>query len=131
LNAEIYSPPYLFDSNGQRRARPIINQTPAQLTLGTDFRVTVASSRPIRRVTLIRTGAVTHSTDFGQRFLELPFTQATGSSNVDITLNESPNVVPIGHYLLYVIDDNGVPSVGKILKVDGSVTKVADQGQTF
>ena len=29
LNAEIYSPPYLFDSSGQRSPRPIINTVPA------------------------------------------------------------------------------------------------------
>ncbi|OUL97952.1 galactose oxidase-like domain-containing protein, partial [Variovorax sp. JS1663] len=131
LNAEIYSPPYLFDSTGARRTRPLINTTPSQLTLGTNFRVTVASSRPIQRVTLVRTGSVTHSTDFGQRFLQLPFTQASGSANVDITLNESPNILPIGYYLLFVIDNAGVPSVGKILKLGGSMTQVANQGQSF
>lgn len=131
LNAEVYSPPYLFDSTGQPAARPIINTTPAQVNLGSTFRITVASSLPIQRVTLMRTGSVTHSTDFGQRFLELPFTQAAGDSNVDIQINESPNTLPIGHYMLFVIDSAGVPSVAKIVKVDATWTQVAQQGQSL
>lgn len=131
LNAEVYSPPYLFDATGQPAARPIINTAPAQVNLGATFRVTVASSLPIQRVTLLGTGSVTHSTNFGQRFLELPFTQAAGDSNVDIQIKESPNTLPIGYYMLFVIDSAGVPSVAKIMKVDASWTQVAQQGQSL
>lgn len=131
LNAEIYAPPYLFDSGGQRAPRPVIDAAPAQLTLGTDFRIGVASSRPVQRVTLVRTGSATHSTNFEQRFLELPFTQAPGASTIDVALTESPNVLPAGHYMLFVIDDAGVPSVARIVKLSGAWTQVAAQGQTF
>jgi hypothetical protein len=99
--------------------------------LGAALRISAASSRPIQRVTLLRTASVTHSTDFEQRFLELPFTQAAGDSNIDITLNESPNIVPPGHYLLFVIDNAGVPSIGKIIKVSGAWAQVAVQAQTL
>jgi hypothetical protein len=131
LNAEIYSPPYLFDSNGQKQARPLINSAPAKVDLGATFGITVASGRAVQRVTLVRTGSVTHSTNFEQRFLELPFTQAAGSSNVSITLNEGPNTVPIGYYMLFVIDSAGVPSVAKIMKVDAGWSKAVEQGRSF
>jgi hypothetical protein len=119
LNAEIYSPPYLFakDGSNQRLPRPLINSAPASVTLGAGFRISVASQRQVRRVTLVRTGSVTHSTNFEQRFVELPFTQMGKGSRVDVTLNEGPNVVPAGHYMLFVIDDAGVPSVAKIIRI--------------
>ncbi len=123
--------PYLFEGSGQRAARPMINTVPARLELGANFRISVASSRPIQRVTLLRTGSVTHSTDFEQRFLELPFTQAPGDANVDITLNESPNILPPGHYMLFAIDSAGVPSVAKIMKLGAGWTQVAAQNQAF
>ena len=131
LNAEIYSPPYLFDGSGQRLPRPVINEVPAQLILGADFRIAVAHSLPIQRVTLVRTGSVTRSSNFEQRFLELPFTQAAGDANIDVGFSESPNVLPPGHYMLFVIDSAGAPSVARILKLGGGWSAVAQQGQSF
>jgi hypothetical protein len=39
--------------------------------------------------------SVTHSINFEQRFVELPFTQETGSLTVSITLHEGPNSLAI------------------------------------
>src|SRR5207244_783744 len=112
-------------------ARPTITTAPAHGNLASSFRITLAASLSITRVTLVRMRSNTHSTNFGQRFLELPFTQATGDPNVNIQINESPNTLPIGHYMLFAIDSAGVPSVAKIVKVDASWTQVAQQGQSL
>jgi hypothetical protein len=117
LNGEVYAPPYLFakDGSGRRLPRPMIVAGQSDLTLGQDFGLSVISSRPIQRVTLLRTGSVTHSTDFEQRFLQLPFTQE--GTRLTITLNETANVVPPGHYMVFAFDDAGVPSVAKIVRI--------------
>ena len=78
-NAEIYYPPYLFTAAGAMAPRPQIKQAPAIVTVGTNFAVTVDGSA-ISRVTLIKTGSVTHSFNMDQRFLELPFTRSATSS---------------------------------------------------
>ncbi|MFZ3120119.1 MAG: galactose oxidase-like domain-containing protein, partial [Variovorax sp.] len=117
LNGEVYAPPYLFakDGSGRRLPRPMIVAGQSDLTLGNDFGMSVISSRPIQRVTLVRTGSVTHSYNFEQRFLELPFTQ--DGTRLKIKLNESANVVPPGHYMVFAFDDAGVPSVAKIVRI--------------
>ncbi|MGJ7521504.1 galactose oxidase-like domain-containing protein [Variovorax sp. LT1P1] len=117
LNGEVYSPPYLFakDGSGRRLPRPMIVAAQGDLTLGQDFSMSAMSSRPIQRVTLVRTGSVTHSTDFEQRFLELPFTQ--DGTRLTMQLNENANVVPPGHYMVFAFDDAGVPSIAKIVRI--------------
>jgi hypothetical protein len=118
LNAEIYYPPYLYDASGQPAARPSLVTAPGsvQLSLNQPFAVTVGSAAPISRVTLVRTGATTHSFDSGQRFLELGFTQAGQTLTITLpTMN--PNVAVPGYYMLFVFDQAGVPSVAKIIRV--------------
>jgi hypothetical protein len=118
LNAEIYYPPYLYDASGQPAARPLLVTAPGsvQLSLNQQFAVTVGSAAPISRVTLVRTGATTHSFDSGQRFLELGFTQAGQTLTITLpTIN--PNVAVPGYYMLFVFDQAGVPSVAKIIRV--------------
>jgi len=115
LHAEIYFPPYLYDADGAFRPRPVISDAPATIDLGEEFSV-LSDSTNIRRVTLVKTGSVTHSVNMDQRFVELAFTQS------DTTLFvESPHTAseaPPGYYLLFVIDDVGVPSVAKIVQVN-------------
>lgn len=115
LHAEIYYPPYLYNASGGFRPRPVISSAPSTIDIGVDFAV-VSDSTSIRRVTLVKTGSVTHSVNMDQRFIELAFTQASTTSFV-----QSPNVAadaPPGYYLLFVIDDHDVPSVARIVRVN-------------
>ena len=98
LNAEIYYPGYLYDASGQPAARPSLVAAPGllQLHLNQQFAATVGSGDQISRVTLLRTGSVTHSFDPDQRFLELDFIQA--GQTLTITLpTADPNVVLPGY----------------------------------
>ena len=61
LNAEIYYPPYLFTAAGALAPRPSISNAPKFIDIGKTFRVDLAASTAISRVTLIKTGSVTHS----------------------------------------------------------------------
>jgi hypothetical protein len=114
LNAEIYYPPYLYTSSGGWAPRPKITFAPDTLNLGENFSVGV-SSGTISRVTLVKTGAVTHSFNMDQRFLELSFTASSGTLFVDVP--NSAGYAPPGYYLLFVFDGQGVPSVGKIVMI--------------
>lgn len=117
LNAEIYSPPYLFakDGSGQRLPRPVILSAPKDLALGLPYRMSVLGQKPIQRVNLVRTGSVTHSTNFDQRFLSVPFTQ--NGASVTLNVDETNNVLPPGHYMVFAIDSDGVPSIAKIVRI--------------
>ena len=59
---------------------------------------------------------MTHSLDMDQRFVELPFTASSGTLFVQTPQRATDT--PPGYYLLFVIDDEGVPSQGKIVRMN-------------
>ena len=61
-------------------------------------------------------GSVTHNLDMDQRFIPLGVQAQSGGVRVDGPANA--NVAPPGWYMVFLIDTNGVPSVGKIVKVE-------------
>src|SRR5919198_357460 len=75
-NAEISSPPYLFDSSGNPATRPTITSAPSSVTYGQQFQVDTPGASSIRRLALVRLGAVTHSVNMEQRYVPLSYTPA-------------------------------------------------------
>jgi hypothetical protein len=66
-------------------------------------------------VTLVRLGSVTHTFNANQRLVSLAFTESGGS--VTITAPDNGNLAPPGHYMLFIVDKAGVPSVSKIVQL--------------
>jgi YVTN family beta-propeller protein len=116
LNAEIYYPPYLFTANATEAARPVIDTAPTVVDTGRTVRVAVTSGRPISRVTFVKTGSATHGWNMEQRFVDLPFSGISGTLAVQIPARASD--VPPGIWMLFVLDDAGVPSVAKMVRVN-------------
>jgi hypothetical protein len=109
-NHEIFRPPYLF-----KGARPTITSTSKTVNYGETFTVTTPNAAQITQVRWIRLGSVTHAFDANQRANTLTF--ARGSGLVRVTTPANSRLAPPGHYLLFVLNRNGVPSAGKVLKV--------------
>ena len=105
LNAEIYSPPYLF-----KGPRPTLTSAPSSLTYGAQFAVQTPDAANIASVSLIRLSSVTHAFNENQRFIPLSFTPSVGSLNVQAPANA--NLAPPGYYMLFLVNNAGVPSVG-------------------
>lgn len=116
-NYEVFSPPYLF-----KESRPVITTYPDAIVLGYPFRVGTKAN--VEKVTLLRLGAVTHAFNMGQRINSLAFTRTPSvrTGAIDVTPPERPEDCPPGYYMLHIVDSNGVPSVGKIVRVDASAT---------
>jgi hypothetical protein len=110
LNYEIFSPPYLFKGH-----RPTISSAPATVGYGETFWVSTAEAAGITKVTWIRLGSVTHAFDQSQRFNALALTQ--GAGGLSVTAPASGTLSPPGHYMLFVVDGNGVPSVARIVQI--------------
>jgi PKD repeat protein len=110
FNAELFSPPYL-----SKGPRPAITGAPTQVGYGTEFQVQTPDPTGIAKVSLIRLGSVTHAFDMNARFQWLTFVRQSGS--LRITAPPSGTRAPPGHYLLFLVNQTGVPSVGKIVKV--------------
>ncbi len=110
--AEVYSPPYLFHGS-----RPTITSAPTSAVYGEPFFVGTPDAASISSVTAMPLPCVTHGFNMSQRIVRLPFAQAAGGLNV--TAPSNPNKAPPGHYMLFILNANGVPSVAKIVQVGG------------
>jgi PKD repeat protein len=110
LNGQLFSPPYLF-----RGARPRISAAPTAIAYGGTFTLTTPDAASISQVTLIRAGSVTHGSDMNQRFQRLSFAHGAGALTVSAPTDR--NAVPPGHYLLFILDGNDVPSVAAIVQL--------------
>ena len=108
-SAEFYSPPYLF-----KGPRPTISSAPSTLGYGADFFVGTSATN-ISAVNLVRLGAVTHAFNQNQRFLKLTFQPTSGGFTVQAP--SGATLAPPGHYMLFILDANGVPSVASIVKI--------------
>ena len=114
-NAEIFSPPYLFSTGATLAVRPVITAAPKTVDYGEQFQVSTDQTSAISKVNLIKLGAVTHSQNQDQRFIPLAFSRSGGA--LQITAPDSRNIAPPGHYMLFVLNDSGVPSVSRIIRV--------------
>jgi hypothetical protein len=108
---EVYSPPYLF-----RGPRPTIASAPSVVTLPSTFDIGSPNAASIAAVALLRCGSSTHAFNPDQRYVGLAI---QGSSPTKLTVASPPNwnVAPPGYYLLFILDAQGVPSIGRVIRV--------------
>jgi Domain of unknown function (DUF1929)/Carbohydrate binding module (family 6) len=116
-DAEIFSPPYLFEPDGTPATRPTITSAPTGIAYAQDINI-ATDSTDIARVTLVKLSSVTHSQNFDQRFLDLSESLRKTGNNLTVTAPSSNISAPPGYYLLFVLNASGVPSIGKILKLN-------------
>lgn len=116
LQQEIYSPPYLFNPNGMPAMRPNITSIPQTITYGTQFLLgTPSAGFNISRVTMVRLSSVTHGVNMNQRFNELSFSRV--GFGLRVNAPNDPNTCPPGHYMVFIINAAGVPSVARIVQI--------------
>jgi YVTN family beta-propeller protein len=116
LNHEIFYPPYLFNNDATEATRPVIASAPTVVDPGRTVPVSVSHNRPVARVSFVKSGSVTHGWNMDQRFVDLPFNNQAGQLSVQIPGRASD--VPPGMWMIFVIDDAGVPSVAKMVRVN-------------
>lgn len=110
---EMYSPDYM------NKQRPAIDSAPSMMGYGGLFGLKVSGPRP-KEAVLVGLGSMTHSFDMNQRVVQLPVGAVTGSNgNYTVIAGGPQNAfsAPPGYYMLFVIDENRVPSVAKMVRV--------------
>jgi galactose oxidase len=110
LSAELFTPPYLL-----RGPRPSIASAPASLVYGGSAQIDTPDAGRVLAVSLVRLPSVTHAFDQNQRFVPLTFVRSAGGLRVDAP--PSGAIAPPGHYMLFLVDGDGVPSVARIVRV--------------
>ncbi len=118
VGAAIYHPPYLFTPEGRVADRPALTSAPPTVEPGRSASVSVSTRRPISRITLVRAGAVSLGFDAGQRFVDLPFSRHGDA--LQVQLPDRSSDVPPGTWMMFAIDELGVPSKARLIRVDAS-----------
>jgi hypothetical protein len=114
--SEIFSPPYLAEP-GQR---PRITAAPDRLRYGESFRIKVAAgagASPASGAVLVKLGSVTHSFDFGQRLAPLALEANGQGGELGFKAPENANLYPPGYYMLFCLDQRGIPSEAKMVQL--------------
>jgi hypothetical protein len=107
MHIEIYSPPYLF-----RGPRPTIKAAAVEWKYNQAIDIQTPDAGNLRFVSLIRHCVTTHSYDTNQRLVDAPITsQKAGVVRVKVPGN--PNVAPAGWYMLFLVNNAGVPSIAQ------------------
>jgi hypothetical protein len=119
-NAEVFTPPYLFkkDGSGELAPRPEITDAPGTVSYGTTFQIATPNAASIQKVGLIRLGSQTHSVEMEQRYVPLGFSAGAGTLTASVPANVH-TAVP-GVHMLVIVDSEGVPSVARMVTLDGS-----------
>jgi hypothetical protein len=130
FSAQVYSPPYLFDG-----PRPTISDAPSASTYNTSITVSTPDATSIGSVNLVSLGTDTHQSDMAQHFVPLSFKANAGSLTVQMPANSA--LAPYGNYMLFIVNNKGVPSVSTPLSLSAEpaapaaptgVTATAAQG---
>ncbi|KAJ0129873.1 Uncharacterized protein HZ326_27017 [Fusarium oxysporum f. sp. albedinis] len=118
FDAQLYTPPYLYDSKGKLATRPKITSVSVS-TIKVGGTVTVQTGGAIVQASLVRYGTATHTVNSDQRRIPLTLANA-GKNSYSFQVPSDPGVALPGYWMLFVMDKNGVPSVASTIKVTGS-----------
>ena len=112
MRLEIFRPPYFF-----KGPRPIVAAAPGQCSYGQTIQIRSPQSADIRWASLIRNCVTTHSFDGSQRLVDLDVTSRNGGV-VTARVLQNANLAPPGWYMLFLVDNNGLPSLASWIRLD-------------
>ena len=92
---------------------------PSNITYSQPFVVETSDAASIGAVTLVRLSAVTHSFNINQRFVRLAF--SAGADRLTVTPPSAGEIAPPGHYMLFLLNGAGVPSVASIVRLSADI----------
>ena len=117
---EIFTPPYLLEENGQgeevERSRPNITSAPEEIRYGQGFEIETPTAENIRSVSIVRPSTTTHTINMDQRYIQLEITARTENA-LTVSAPQDGSVAPPTFYMLFIVDQNGTPSISKFVKV--------------
>ncbi len=114
FDAQIFRPPYLFNSNGSPARRPkIISISSKSVKVGATIDVSTDSA--VTSFSLIRGGSATHTVDTDQR--RIPLTPLSSGNTYKVMVPSDPGIALPGQWMLFAINAAGAPSVAKTVLI--------------
>ncbi|KAK1974852.1 kelch domain-containing protein [Colletotrichum cereale] len=118
FDGQFWSPPYLFEADGKTPARrPVIqNLSETAVKVGAPITITMQDAGAYT-FSMLRVSATTHTVNTDQR--RIPLDGQDGGDGKSFTVNV-PNdygVAIPGYYMLFAMNEAGVPCVAKFFKV--------------
>ncbi|MEZ4330288.1 MAG: NPCBM/NEW2 domain-containing protein [Myxococcota bacterium] len=129
LDGQIYSPAYLFESDGSPAVRPTVS-VPAAAQLHAGDSLTVTASPTTTSFSVVRLSATTHHMNTDQRYLPIPAV-ANGDGTWTLAFPSNPNVLIVGHYFLFALDADGTPSIGETIQVVRDVQSLPEPTSVY
>ncbi len=120
-DAQIFTPPYLYASNGTLATRPEVVATQPSVDAGDALQVSTTGD--VAYFSLIRMSATTHSMNTDTRFYKPEFA-SSGTNQYAVTIHQNPNVSIPGYWMLFAIDVNGVPSEAQVIRITALDTRL-------
>lgn len=121
-DGQVFSPPYLFNGNALA-TRPTVVSDQGIADTGTEVDVTTSGN--IAYFSFIRMSATTHAMNTDSRFYKPQF-QANGANKYKVSIHENPNVATPGYWMLFAVDNNGVPSKAQVIKITALDTRLSN-----
>jgi len=81
-----------------------------------NYKISTDDASSIQKVSLIKVSSTTHNNNMDQRCLMLPIVNQTANSLTVSSPKDNTYATP-GYYMLFILDENDVPSIGKFVKV--------------
>ncbi|KGO47189.1 Galactose oxidase/kelch, beta-propeller [Penicillium expansum] len=116
-DAQIFTPPYLLTETGELRTRPeILSGVPEIAKVGGIF--AFQANGLLVNASLVRLCTTTHTVNTDQRRIPLRLIPLPRrKSSYGIRLPDEPGILIPGYWMLFVIDQDGVPSIAKTIMI--------------
>ena len=111
LRIEIFKPPYLFKGE-----RPLIIKCESETHYNNTIEIETPNSDNIKEICLIRPSSTTHCLNPEQRYIGLEF-ERKSDSILRTTILDNANLAPPGYYMLFILNNEGVPSVAHFIRL--------------
>lgn len=108
---EVFKPWYFC------RSRPGLESVPESTNHGSSFSIMSPDSRRIAKAVVVKCGTTTHNFDSDQRLVELPIQPGEKNDELSVEVPNKKNLLISGYYLLFILDRENVPSLGKFIQI--------------
>ncbi|KDQ22213.1 hypothetical protein PLEOSDRAFT_1109334 [Pleurotus ostreatus PC15] len=121
---EFLSPPYMFSN------RPTVNGVPATVDFGKTFTLNINLPPNVRdvSVSLMDLGFATHGVHMDQKLVQLQSTLSRNKKTLQITAPRDGRLFSPGPGFLFIVTNEGVPSVGHKVLIGTGASPPVDQG---